>query len=253
VFAGCAVKRDFDWHGLWKHQPTKFGYVRNDFTQKDPVIRMTRLIEWAIPDFGRAGLSGFEGPAKVIRNFAHPTKSCPAAVKGSHALVDNVDCTGWGDPPPDLSDHSVTFLTAAHAGRFWLPYLWGIDPAEYYKLLTVCEAARSAEEIDDEPELVRAEDELLDSCWAWADEGETFQTYVNTILERKRDRWRGRSREELLGRVLREFWRIIERARTTRQRMMLGEKVTQLENNQIVDLHPRRALSTAIREVLASI
>jgi len=49
----------FDWEGLLHQKPKHFEAIRNDWTGKDKVVRLGRLLKWKIPDFGSAGIFGF--------------------------------------------------------------------------------------------------------------------------------------------------------------------------------------------------
>lgn len=95
------------------------------------------------------------------------------------ALGQNIDCSGLG--------HSDAFVGPAHAARFWLPFLWGIDPAGYGLLLDFCESAADQQELGNINRLIVVEDELLSSEWRWADR-KTLKNYIADLAQADRRR-----------------------------------------------------------------
>lgn len=231
VFVGCVLDEKFDWEGLLRQKPKAFEAIRNDWTGKDRVVRLGRLLKWRIPDFGSAGIFGF-ALGKLVHNVASPSQTCSSCAPGADAQIHNFDCTGLG--------HSDTFL-GGHAARFWLPFLWHFDPVEYGDLLDCCEAASEAYANSQDHELKVAEDELLNSAWEWAH---------GTLISRLRDvvkqdpKLGTREPEELTGRASRLFWQILDRGRAA------AESGEEQEKKWIVYLHPSRALAAAVHEVI---
>ena len=235
VLVGCVLKDQFDWSELKKRKPDAFDAVRNDWTDKDQVVRLAQWIEWRIEDFGRAGLTGFVGDASWVHNVASPDLSCASCGINSDAPVHNFDCSGLG--------HSDSFLGGAHAARFWLPFLWGFDPKEYGDLLDCCESAADAFENHNQNALQVAEDELLHTEWKWGN-GELFD-YMKSIV--KTDKNLGnRDPVEIIGRANRLFWQIIERGR----RAAISGKRS--DERWKVFLRPEQAASEAIKQVISA-
>ncbi|MGH9365976.1 MAG: hypothetical protein ACRD1B_12050, partial [Thermoanaerobaculia bacterium] len=207
----------------------------NEWTRNDPVVRLAGWLEKRIPGFGQAGRTGFRGHPALIHNVGHPTKVCNYCGGSPAVLIHNIDCSGLG--------HSGAFLGPAHAARFWLPYLWGLDPADYGLLLDFCESAADQQELGNIEHLIVVEDELLDHDWRWA--GRTLKAYITDLA--KEDRRRGkRSADELVGRIVRLFWQTIERARAARE---TGDPN---EARWLTYLYPWQAVTHALERVLAS-
>jgi hypothetical protein len=231
VFVGCVLDEKFAWEDLLKKKPKAFEAIRNDWTAKDTVVQLGRLLKWRIPDFGSAGNSGFSS-GKLVHNVPSASTTCSACGPGMDAQIHNYDCTGLG--------HSDTFL-GAHAARFWLPFFWRFDPVEYSDLLDCCQAASEAFANGQDAELKVAEDELLNSDWEWA-----HGTLVSCIrdLVTADPKVANRGTEELAGRASRLFWQILDRGRAA------AESGDEQEKKWIVYLHPSRALAEAVHEVI---
>lgn len=236
VLVGCVLHDRRDWAALKLRKRDAFDEVRNDWTNKDAVVWLAGWIERRIPGFGQAGRTGFRGRPPIVHNVDHPTALCKACEAVPGALVHNVDCSGLG--------HSDAFIGPAHAARFWLPFLWGIDPAEYGFLLDFCESAADQQELGNINRLKVVEDELLSWEWRWADR-QTLKDYITGLAQEDRRR-AGRSVDELVGRIVRVFWQAIERGRTARE---TGDPS---EARWIIYLFPWQAVGYAVDQVLAS-
>jgi pimeloyl-ACP methyl ester carboxylesterase len=236
VLVGCVLSSKLNWRALKGKKPRAFDAVRNDWTNKDSVVRLASIIERRIPDFGHAGLTGFDLDPGWVHSVAHPDLECSSCSAGSDALIHNFDCSGLG--------HSDAFLGRAHTVHFWLPFLWEIGSREYGALLDYCEAANDAFDTGDNGKMSIVEDELLRTVWKWA-HGKDLETYFTDLIE-KDPRQSGRPVSELLGRVTASFWTAVDRGR----RAALEVDATQ--KNWIVNLHPMRAAANAVNEVLSA-
>lgn len=234
VLVGCVLDTHWDWIGLRGKKPDAFCEVRNDWTTHDSVVWLAGLITRRIPGFGEAGRSKFQGSHPLIHSVAHPTAMC-VSCNAATGLLHNVDCSGLG--------HSDAFIGPAHAARFWLPYLWGIEPAEYGNLLDMCESAVDLHELGDMRRLTIVEDELLNRKWRWA--GETLRNYVADLVKADTRRG-GRTVNELVGRIVRVFWQTLERARLARMTSDPSEA------RWVVYLYPWRAVAHGVEQVLSS-
>lgn len=83
-----------------------------------------------------------------------------ACSSGRTAKIHNVRVPEMG--------HSEMFITTGHAETFWLPYLWGLEPADYRDFVALCESAATSEKADKIPELVDAEAKFHEKKWLWA-------------------------------------------------------------------------------------
>lgn len=129
ILAGCVLERDFPWKDL-QENPPRFQDVRNEMAARDNIARMAAWLDRLIPGFGSAGYSGFVGSDWVhdVESANMICRSCQASP--SRVLVHNVKSKELG--------HSDVFLGPAYAVVYWLPFLWGYDPAAYRKFLQVC-------------------------------------------------------------------------------------------------------------------
>lgn len=131
VLTGCVLDVDFPWSTTGR-----FKAVRNEMAFRDRIVRLAARLDQFIPGFGAAGYLGFKGPVTWVHTVESPNSPCgtcwsssPASVK-QQAPIHNVKCEGL--------DHSDYFLGPAHAVVYWMPFLWGYDPALYRKFLTLC-------------------------------------------------------------------------------------------------------------------
>ena len=131
VFAGCVLEGGFPWESLQGKNPPRFHEVRNEMAAKDNVSRMAAWLDRLIPGFGSAGYSGFTGNSTCIHNVNSANEVCAlCATAKARAVVHNIKCEELG--------HSDVFLGPAYAVIYWLPFLWGYDPAAYRYFLSVC-------------------------------------------------------------------------------------------------------------------
>lgn len=236
VLVGCVLSGNFSWRKLKEQKPDAFDAVRNDWTSKDGVVRLASIIERKIPDFGHAGLTGFDPDPGWVHSVGSPNLTCSSCSADSDVPIHNFDCSGLG--------HSDSFLGRAHAARFWLPFLWGYSSKQYGELLDCCEAANYAFEHGDQHDVSISEDELLGTGWEWT-HGKTLEEFFTDLIE-KHPKRNGRAVSELLGRVTALFWTTIERGR---QAAVSGDSAQQ---KWIVYLHPVQAASDAIDKVLSA-
>ena len=236
VLVGCVLNARFDWRGLKGRKPEVFEAVRNDWTSKDQVVRLAGLIEWRIPDFGRAGWTGFVTDPSWVHSVGSPYLACGSCEQDPKAPIHNFDCSGLG--------HSDSFLGGAHTARFWLPFLWGFDPKEYGDLLDCCESAAYSFENGNQHDLQIAEEELLRTDWEWT-HGRLLPDYLNDLVK-KHKKLGSRQPDEIIGRVVVLFWQTIERGR---QAAVSGKPS---EERWITFLRPERAASEAIEQVVSA-
>jgi hypothetical protein len=228
------VNAGFDWKKLKENKPDVFEAVRNDWTSQDQVVRLGKLIEWRIPDFGHAGLTGFTPVPSWVHSVASPSLACPSCGNPPDALIHNFDCSGLG--------HCDSFLGGAHAARFWLPFLWGLDAAEYGDLLDCCESASELLENGHLRELKVVEDELLNSDWKWA--RRKLADYMQDIVVNHK-KLAGRNPLEIVGRATRLFWQTMERGRQA------AESGKPEDERWIAFLRPEQAAIEAIEQVIS--
>jgi hypothetical protein len=131
--------------------------------------------------------------------------------------------------------------------RFWLPYLWGLESAEYGVLLDLCESAADLHTVGDVRRLTVVEDELLNRPWRWAG-GLTLKGYID-YLAGNHPRLGARTLDEMVGRIARVFWQTVERARAARTNQALNDPS---EDHWLLYLYPWQAVTYAVEQVLSS-
>lgn len=142
VFAGCVLEGEFPWEKLQGKNPPRFREVRNEMAARDTVARLAAWLDRLIPGFGSAGYSGFVGSSHWVHNIDSANIVCDACQTAADRVpVHNVKCEELG--------HSDVFVGPAYAVIYWLPFLWGYDPAAYRNFLSLCfeidRATRSAQ------------------------------------------------------------------------------------------------------------
>lgn len=131
VVAGCVLDGGFPWDRLQGRDPARFHEVRNEMAARDNIARLAAWLDRLIPGFGSAGYSGFRGTPEWVHNLDSANVVCNSCA-GSKARtpIHNVKCEELG--------HSDVFLGPGYAVVYWLPFLWGYDPAAYRYFLSVC-------------------------------------------------------------------------------------------------------------------
>jgi hypothetical protein len=142
VLAGCVLHNDFPWKNLQGADPPRFRQVRNEMAARDHIARLAAWLDRLIPGFGSAGYSGFTGTPDWVHNLESANAICTSCGSSEdRAPIHNIKCEELG--------HSDVFLGPAYAVLYWLPFLWGYDPAAYRYFLSICfaidRAAKSAQ------------------------------------------------------------------------------------------------------------
>ncbi|HEX3104948.1 MAG TPA: hypothetical protein VHQ22_10890 [Terriglobales bacterium] len=131
VLAGCVLSGDFPWEKLQKTNPPRFHEVRNEMAARDNISRLAAWLDQLIPGFGSAGYSGFQGTSQWVHNVESANDVCNTCeTSKSRSPIHNIKCEELG--------HSDVFLGPAYAVIYWLPFLWGYDPAAYRYFMFVC-------------------------------------------------------------------------------------------------------------------
>jgi hypothetical protein len=129
VLVGSLLPSNFDWDELLKSG--RATAVWNEVAPRDWVVRIGNLLRTAIRGAGPSGFEGFRGPS--VHDRPSPTRPCPSCGPGSEAPIHNVVFSEYG--------HSHSFIGAKHIARFWLPFLWNLEPLNYRKFLRLCARA----------------------------------------------------------------------------------------------------------------
>jgi hypothetical protein len=177
ILVGCVLDEDFmeKQYKSWAWPQTGVGTdmyhvlaVRNEMASRDWIVRLAAKLDRFVPGFGGAGSAGFSGPIELVHSVRTPNAECgscwPSPAPGSGApnvvspgVVHNVLCQGLG--------HSDYFLGANHAILYWIPFLWGYDPALYRRFLFTCLQIRQAHDKGDPTAMLENYKAMRLSSW----------------------------------------------------------------------------------------
>ena len=214
VLVGCVLPWDFPWHDL----PAvgigpvyKYLEVRNELARRDIVVYLAWLASLVIRGLGRAGFGGFGGPVPPKHQVGRPEELCPSCPSPG-VVIHNVMNRYLG--------HSSTFVGTGYAETYWLPFLWGIEPPEYYDFLDHCKLAaaltpagtgKAAVPVPGHlrTKLPSVEVKLHNSVWRWTsgsfgDDAALAEAKVE--LRRKGWRWSGGSLGDYVAREVLKRW-----------------------------------------------
>ena len=172
VLCGAVLDRDFDWQALIAQQKVK--QVRNDYTAHDRIGWAGGTAALLVRLLGSVGKSGMGDRLAWVHRLQRPQDSCPSCLQAScEGTVHDVDCSVLG--------HSDLFLSPAHCRQYWLPFLWGIDPGEHRRLLTVCRQWVEAVRALDRKRVAEIE-RILHSCdWGWCCQQTVWQVLEHAL------------------------------------------------------------------------
>jgi pimeloyl-ACP methyl ester carboxylesterase len=252
IFCGSAVAEDFPWERV--HRRTNFRELRNDWFPGDQVIKVADWVR-AIPHFGCAGLRGFKMVQGFVHNLSGAAFACSNWRRGGCVPIHNVEREIAVGAEPAVVDHSLAYLTPASIAQFWLPYLWGLDAAEYEDLRELSRGTDEALRLGDRGTIRIKEKQLLARRYSWWPK--PLLDHLNEVLnsEPYKDRWKGKTETEMQGRILSAFLAKINRAEMTQTNLITNcEKEGFVPDvsawNSVSELHPHRAFFTAIRQII---
>lgn len=192
VLVGSVLSRRWDWGPL--ASALNLTGVRNEWSNADSVALLGRVAGWLVRHVGDLGHKGFHHTLDKVHRIVGPNVVCQECRVHGEGLVHDVDMSSQG--------HSDPWLTPHHTERYWLPYLWGIDPAEYDALRGKCREFLEAEDKLEVPKLKTLEEDLrFRLTWAWLD-GETLWQRIETIL---RERNRANPVDSAIALAIRSF------------------------------------------------
>jgi hypothetical protein len=144
ILAGCVLKRATPWSEYLRNNPRVVRRVRNEMAVQDLVAKLAVVFYGLFPGLGYAGVAGF-------KELSHDVDTHSGCGIECTALVHNVRLPKSG--------HSDVFVGRGHAQRFWLPFLWGLDPSDYEDFMEMCLLADELDRLED-ARLGAVEDEL---------------------------------------------------------------------------------------------
>lgn len=156
VLCGCVLPREFNWQTYVDACRVKG--VRNDYTCNDWVGIAARLAGQLHSNLGNAGTHGFHHTLQYVHKVRSPDEHCVLCQQPrTESSIHDVDCSGLG--------HSDGLLIASHCKMWWLPYLWGFDPAEHRALVRLCRDW--VESAGDDEKMAEIEAKLDATRWNW--------------------------------------------------------------------------------------
>jgi pimeloyl-ACP methyl ester carboxylesterase len=259
IFAGAAVAEDFPW-GSVHHGPApgqeKFNKLRNDWFPHDSVIE---LADWVkeIPWFGCAGAYGFNVVGGLVHSINGSRLEHGCCRTGGCVPIHNVRRDIGAVAEPAVVDHSLVYLTPANVAQFWLPYLWGIDAAEYEDVRSLSRGTQDAHSITDVVTIGTKVGQLLDPGKKYSWWQKPLLDHLRELLNRDdyRAEWKGKTEKELLGRIPEIFLLRMNSAELTQGYLAAycdesGFSPDEPTWDKVRDLDPRVALFRAIDQVL---
>ena len=259
IFAGSAVAEGFPWTVVRRDHPLggkNFEELRNDWFPYDPVIRLAAWTR-ALPGFGCAGVRGFKMVPGFVHNVQGPGFSCSNWQRSGCVPIHNVkrDVVAGGDPA--IVDHSLVYLTPANVAQSWLPFLWGIDAAEYEDLRRLSRGTGEAHLLKDLAAIGTKVKQLVDRAKKYSWWPKPFREHLRDVLnsEDYKDSWKGKTEGELLGRIPAVFLARMDKADQTQAELIADCEQTGFAPEEstwdkVRDLHPHVALCRAIDQVI---
>jgi hypothetical protein len=173
VLTGCVLSRTWDWEQLLlKWNPLAFLNIRNEVSGRDKVPLAACYAQKLVPGLGVSGALGFGPDGVFVHTVNSPNLPCPQCSASVLATVHNMFAPHSG--------HSTAFIDAGYAARYWLPFLWDIDPLEYGEFLELCISACDFEEKGAKAKRRIIEGELCERDWKWA--GVRLGEYIETEI-----------------------------------------------------------------------
>jgi pimeloyl-ACP methyl ester carboxylesterase len=173
ILAGCVLPVRWPWVQIKMSHPPAFQRVRNEVGGKDWVVFLAYFAGVFLPNFGMAGLRGFEGEPASVHDLDSPLQPCANCSYSTTALVHNVKCLDFS--------HNDIFASPSYISYFWLPYLWGIDAAEYSDFLLLCLSIQQHLKDNDFLRARNALGVLRKRSWRWAG-NRTIMEYIESYL-----------------------------------------------------------------------
>jgi pimeloyl-ACP methyl ester carboxylesterase len=168
ILSASVLPSDFDWHA--HINGGRVANVRNDFSRGDWVGHWANFLGRFHSDFGNAGSVGIKKYSKIVHKLKAPHVICDLCLsKEKSAPIHDVDCSNMG--------HTDAFIGTSHFRRWWLPFLWGFDPAEHSKLLKMCKDWTEANKSHDAVTILSIENLLKVQIWGWC-EWKTLWAYM---------------------------------------------------------------------------
>lgn len=226
VFVGSVLSRRWDWKSM--PPSLRLEGVRNERSGDDRVAWAAGIAGCIVEHMGDAGHGGVDHSIGSVHRVDDPNLPCAHCVGGQSALLHDVNFSGHG--------HSDSFLAPDHAVRYWLPYFWNIDPAEYWTLLDLCRRFTEAYDQDDKRAMRDLEAQLeSQDRWSWFNDS-TLWAELEARIDKSRA---GPVTREKVERALRNFC------------FAVGNAVkSNPDNRSFKMLNPYWALGYAVRRIV---
>ncbi|HUP62806.1 MAG TPA: hypothetical protein VNA69_20565 [Thermoanaerobaculia bacterium] len=185
VLVGSILPRDFDWMAIWQRAAARwkpFRSIRNEHSARDFVVGFAGRFRLFAGRCGTSGLYGFlsiGSPPLTVHDVSNAWGPCPfkSSVCASEPILHNHDLP--------THDHNAWFLKSDHARMLWMPFLWGLDPADYIDFVYACHKVEEAHDSQLSRQARLLARFLHGSRWSWFTidgEAVTMSEYAANIL-----------------------------------------------------------------------
>lgn len=186
VLVGSILPQDFDWMALWRvatDHRRPFRSIRNEHSQGDFVVGFASRFRIFTGRCGPSGTAGFistGSPPLPVHDVPNAWGPCPKRGIECQAepILHNHDLPNH--------DHNAWFLKSDHAKMLWMPFLWGLDPAEYIAFVHACHEVELAHDAGESRQAHLLARGLHDQVWPWfkvADAPSTMRDFAVDRLE----------------------------------------------------------------------
>ena len=184
VLIGSILPQKFDWMALWRAAtPNRrpFRFIRNEHSQRDFVVGLAGTFRIFSGRCGPSGKTGFVScglPPLAVHDVPNAWGPCP----NKSALCETEPILHNHDLPHH--DHNAWFLMSDHAKMLWMPYLWGLDPADYIAFVHACHEVELAHYRGDFRQAELLASELHNRVWPWFTVGDADATMSDYAVDR---------------------------------------------------------------------
>lgn len=244
IFAGSPLPVTFNWERMLKRNPGAFTDLRNEIGDKDLVVSLAGKMGRFFGFVGAAGRKGFRESDHLIHSLGQDLLSvCRRCLELrdrslSPARIHNVN---WSYA------HSEWFVAKGHAANFWLPYLWGIEPAEYISFVDCCLRLKEEENGKRWGVVEKLEDQFRDTVWSWTGGLPMAEFVLQEVsaFYRLQDRTAPTDLDLARDRAVRLVWVVVAQAVAERHRTEGPRR-----ENILLRLQPSVAIGAAVEQAV---
>lgn len=243
IFAGSPLPVTFNWAKILKKNPGAFSDMRNEIGDRDLVISLAGKVGRVAKFVGEAGAKGFQESEHLVHKLGLES-ACDRCrtlrEQGlSQARIHNVT---WS------YSHSEWFVANGHAVNLWLPYLWGIEPAEYIEFVERCLRLKERENDKKWGAMVKLESAFRTAVWSWTDGlplAEFVQQEAEAYCLLKGRAAKLADLDDVTDRAVRLVWVVVAQA-VEERRKAEGPR----RENILLRLQPSAAIGAAVEQAV---